>query len=189
MRKTALSGLLSVAIVVSAAAIARAQAGPETFTATATVKTSAGATATAPVTVVIDRKMSQSEVDKLLAAFKTGGAAALQKALVGVAPTGSVKLGDAPATPSRLTLERRTGGGRLLTIVTDKPILFLGAGVPGAKPKAGHDFAILDLVVDDAGNGTGVLSPAASVTVKQDVFVVADYSLELIQLTGVRKVK
>ena len=52
-----------------------------------------GAAATAPVTIVVDRKMPQAEADKLLAAFKSGGAAALRKAMVGVAPTGSVSVG------------------------------------------------------------------------------------------------
>ena len=37
----------------------------ETFTATATVKTAGGATATTPVTIVVDRKMAQSEADRL----------------------------------------------------------------------------------------------------------------------------
>ena len=47
--------------------------------------------------------------------------------------------------------------GALLTIVTDKPILQLGAGVPGAKPKEGYDFAIIDLEVNSAGTGSGSL--------------------------------
>jgi hypothetical protein len=41
------------------------------------------------VTVTIDRKMVPSEADPLVTAFKTGGAAALRKALVGVKPTGT----------------------------------------------------------------------------------------------------
>jgi hypothetical protein len=189
MRQTTVSGVLSVAVIVSAIAGARAQAVPERFEGTATVKTSTGATASAPVTIVIDRKMPQNEAERFVAAFKTGGAAALRKALVGVAPTGSVKLGSGTPTAARLTIERRTDKGRLLTIVTDTPILFLGAGLPGAKPKEGYDFAVLDLEVDDAGNGIGQLSPAAKVTVNKDMFVVDDYSSELIRLTGVKKLK
>ena len=68
----------------------------EVFTATAAVKTAGGASASAPVTITIDRKMSPREAETLTAAFKSGGAAALRKALVGVAPTGSVKMGAAP---------------------------------------------------------------------------------------------
>jgi len=189
MRQMTLTGLLSLALLVPATTPARAQAGAETFSATATVKTSGGATATAPVTIVVDRKMSQSEADRFLTAFKTGGAAALRKALAGVPAVGSVKLGTSAPTPARLAIERRTDKGRLLTIVTDTPILFLGAGLPGAKPKEGYDFGLLDLEVDDAGNGKGVVSPAAKITVEKDMFVVSDYSLELVQLTAVKKVK
>jgi hypothetical protein len=63
----------------------------------------------------------------------------------------------------------------------------LGAGVPGAKPKEGYDFAIIDLEVDAAGTGSGSFAPAAKVTVKQGVFVVEDYSGELLKLTGVSR--
>ena len=82
-----------------------------------------------------------------------------------------------------------TDKGRLLTIVADQPILFLGAGVPGAKPKDGYDFAIIDIEVGATGSGSGTLAPAAKVTVKQDVFVVEDYGAELVRLTAVKKVK
>jgi hypothetical protein len=172
-----------------AAAAAYAQAGAETFTATAAVKTAAGAAATAPVTVVVDRKMSQAEADKFLGAFKSGGAEALRKALTGVPPTGSVQLGSGAKTPTRLTLERATDKGRLVTIVADQPILYLGAGVPDAKLKTGYDFAIIDLELDSKGGGSGTMAPAAKVDVKQGVFVVSDYGAELVRLTNVKKVK
>src|SRR5690349_11825112 len=113
------------------------QPGPETFTAMATVKTAGGGTANAPITIVVDRKMSQEEADGFTGAFKTGGAPALRKKLDGVPATGSIRLGSGTPTPTRLTLERATDKGRLLTIVTDKPILFLGGGLPEAKPKEG----------------------------------------------------
>lgn len=69
-----------------------------------------------------------------------------------------------------LTLERPTDKGRSITIVTDTPVLLLGAGVPGAKPREGYDFAIIDLELDSTGAGTGTFTPAAKVTVKQGVF-------------------
>ena len=188
LRQTLRNGVLSLVASTLAVAPGYAQT-PETFTATAAVKTAGAATASAPVTIVVDRKMPQSEADRLVAAFKTGGPAALRKALVGVPPTGTVQLGAGAATPTRLTIERATDKGRLLTIVTDQPILFLGAGVPGAKPKEGYDFAIIDIEVDAKGSGSGTLAPAAKVTVKEGVFVVEDYASELVRLTAVKKVK
>jgi hypothetical protein len=173
--------------LVFGAATAPAHAQSETYTATASIKTAGGAAATAPVTIVVDRKMPQAEADTFLAAFKSGGAAGLRKALTGVAPTGSIRVAGGAPTPLRLTLERATDKGRLITLVTDTPVLQLGAGVPAAKPKEGYDFAIIDLEVNAAGAGTGTFAPAAKVTVKQGVFVVEDYSGEVLKLTGVTR--
>jgi hypothetical protein len=181
--------LVSAAVLAAAVAIGRAQSGAETFTATASVKTAGAASASAPVTITVDRKMTQAEADGFLAAFKSGGVAGLRKALEGVPPTGSVQFGKGTPTPTRLTLERTTDQGRLLTIVSDKPIALLGAGLPDAKPKEGFDFGVIDLIVDAKGSGTGTIAPGAKVTVKQGVFVVQDYSSEVLRLTGVTKVK
>ena len=167
----------------------RGQAAAEVFTATAAVKAAGGASASAPVTITVDRKMSQSEADSLVAAFKAGGADALRKKLVGIPPTGTVQIGTGTATPTRFTIERPTGEGRLLTILTDKPLAFLGAGVPGAKPKEGYDFAVIDIQVDAKGNGSGTLAPAAKIKLNQDAFVVEDYSGEVVRLTAVTKTK
>lgn len=188
-RQTAINGLLAVVMLIVIGPPVRAQSGAETFSATATVKTAGAATATAPVTIVIERKMSQTEADNLVSAFRTGGAPALRKALVGVPPTGSVRLGSGTPTPTRLTLERPTDKGRLLTIVTDTPLLFLGAGLPGAKAREGHDFAIIDIEVDAKGNGSGTMVPAAKVVVQQGVFVAEDYANELVRLTAVSRTK
>jgi hypothetical protein len=187
VRQMTMPVVLGLAVLAATVRPAKAQAGAETFVGTATVKTAGNASATAPLTVTITRKMPQAEVDKLLAVFKSGGAAALHKALEGVAPTGSVQLGAGKPTEARLASERTTDKGRLLTIVTDKPILFLGAGVPGAKPKEGYDFAVVDLEVDASGKGTGTVAPAAKVTVKNGAFALEDYGAELVRVTDVKK--
>lgn len=186
-RVTTITCLLTLAL--PASAFVYAQADEETFTATATVQSAGGATATAPVTIVVSRKMPHEEADRLMAAFKTDGAAGLRRALAGVPPTGSVRIGNGTPTPTRLTLERTTDRGRLLTIVADRPLVFLGAGLPGAKPKEGYDFSIVDLLVDEAGNGSGTLAPAATVKLQQGAFVVDDYGADTVRLNGVKRVK
>jgi hypothetical protein len=180
--------VLACTVLVTTTSVANAQPG-ETFTATATVQTAGGAAATAPVKITVARTMPQAEADKLAAAFKSGGAAGLRKALKGVAPTGSVTLGNGKPTPTRITIDRTTDKGRLLTIVSDAPILFLGAGVPKAKSKAGYDFAVVDIEVDGQGSGTGTLAPAAKIVVKDGAFVVEDFASELVKLTAVSKAK
>lgn len=186
-RRTGIGILVGLAFSATIAA-GHGEAG-ETFTGTATVKGPGGATATAPITITIDRALSQAETDTLVGAFTTGGAAALRKALNGVPPTGSVKLGGGAATAARLTIERPTDKGRLITIVTDKPILFVGGSLPEAKPKTGYDFAVLDLVVDASGSGAGSLAPAAKLAVKAGAFVVEDYSSEPIRLSSVTRAR
>src|SRR3954471_618709 len=157
--------------------------GAETLKAVATVKTAGGTTATTPVSVTIDRMTPQPEADTLVAAFKASGVEGLRKALEGVPPTGSVRVGDRAATPTRLTLERTTDKGRLLTILTDTPIMFLGAGKPGAKQTAGYDFALVDLQMKGDGTGSGTLAPAARISVKGGAFVVEDYAADVVGLT------
>jgi hypothetical protein len=177
------------AVIVLGLAVAAAAQAPEKYTATAAIKAAGGAAATAPVTIEITRKMSEKEAEALTSAFKTGGAAALRKALNGVTPTGSIAIGAGKPIATRLTIERASDRGRMLTIVTDQPLALIGAGLPGAKPAAGFDFGIVDFVVDGSGNGAGTMSPAAKVTVKQGAFVVDEYSGELIRLTGVKLLK
>ncbi len=188
MRYVKLGFALVAVIALIAAASAAAQGSSEVFNCTATVKTASGATGSAPVTVTITRMMSKDEATKLADTFKSGGAAALRKALEGVAPTGSVVLGKGQATAARIAFARSMGDGRLITIVTDKPLIFLGADAPNAKPTEGYDFAVIDLQVDAAGNGTGTMAAAATVKVNdQGAFVVQDYSGEVIRLTVARK--
>ena len=184
-----MSGCLAVAVSLSCATLAQAQAGTEKFTATATVKTAGGIEAAAPVTITIDRKMPEAEANTLLDAFKSGGAAELRQALVGVPPTGYVQLADGAPIPTRITIELPTDKGRLISLVTDTPLLFLGAGVPGAKPKDGYDFAVIDIEVDSSGAGSGTLAPAARVRVNGSAFVVEDYAPDLIRLAAVKKAK
>jgi hypothetical protein len=189
LRQRARNGVLAVLVSVAWLTGARAQPAAETFTATATLKTAGAATASAPITIVVARKMSQEEADGLTAAFKSGGSSGLRRALAGVPATGTVRLAGGESTPTRLTLERATDKGRLLTIVTDRPILFLGAGMPQAASREGYEFGIIDIEVDSAGSGSGTLAPAAKVTVRQGAIVVDDYASEVVRLVDVKKVK
>ena len=172
--------LLSVLVMLACAGTVQ---GAETLNAVATVKTAGGTTATTPVSITIDRVTPDREAETLVAAFKTGGPEALRKALKGLPATGSLRVGGGAPTPTRMTIERRTDKGRLITILTDKPIFFVGAGKPGAEKKSGYDFAVLDLEIETGGGGSGTLAPAARITVKQGAFVVEDYGEDIVRLT------
>jgi hypothetical protein len=188
-RSQTLARLPLFAVVVLGLAVTVTSQTTEKYSATAAIKTAGGAAATAPVMIEVTRKMSEKEAEALTGAFKTGGAAAVRKALTGVTPTGSITIGAGKPVATRFAIERPTDKGRMLTLVTDQPIVLIGAGRPGAQPAAGFDFGIIDFVVDASGNGTGTMSPAAKVTVRQGAFVVDEYSGELIRLTGVKQLK
>ena len=85
-----------------------------------------------------------------------------------------------------MTIERVTDKGRLLTIVTDQPLLFLGAGLPGAKARDGFDFwGRVDIEIDAHGAGTRNPRPMprdhdASGDVHRQ-----DYADDIIRLTAV----
>jgi hypothetical protein len=180
----------ALAVVATAATAATAtQKGPEAFSAKATIETAGGAKASAPVRIVIERTTPADEGQRLQRAFTTGGEAALRQALTGLSSTGSVTIGNAPPTAARITLDRPTDKGRLLTIVTDKPILFLGGGFPDAKAKEGYGFAVVDIEIDGDGNGSGTLSTAAKVKVAKGAFVVDDYAAQPLRLVDVRRTK
>ncbi len=185
-RKIVRATVLATAVLTTTV-VARGQGAPEVFTATAVVKGAGNASATAPVTVRVNRIMSQSEAEPFVRAFKAGGAAALRKQLAGIPPVGTVRIGGGAETPTRLAIARSVGDGRLVTIVADQPLVFVGAGVPGAKSKEGYDFAVIDLQIDAKGSGSGTVAPAAKIKLNQDAFVVEDYSGEVIRLTGVKK--
>ena len=159
------------------------------FTATAAVKSAGGASASAPVTITIDRKMSQSEADALVAAFKSRRRGRAAEGARGGPPHRHGSDWRRQRHADALHDRAPTGDGRLLTILTDQPLLFVGAGVPGAKPKEGYDFAVIDIEVDAKGNGSGTIAPAAKIKMNQGAFVVEDYGAEVVRLTAVKKTK
>lgn len=178
--------LLALAVFTLCTGGASARTTPETFTATASVKKGA-ATATAPLKVVISRYASESEVAGLRKAASAGGAA-LRTALSALEDAGFVQLGERRTT-LKFAASRPTGSGRLITILTAEPMLFLGAGIPAAKPAAGFDVAIAMLILEGAA-GTGELAPAAKVGVDNEgAIVIEDYGATVVWLSDVAAAK
>jgi hypothetical protein len=184
-KATVLAMTLLPTMVLAANLGARVPAA-QTFVATASVKTAAGAAITAPVTIVLSRWTSDDEREKAIAALKQGEAA-LKTALDAMPEIGTIQLGGR-TTPVRFARSLDTaGGGKLVTIVASQPILFLGAGVPEARPKAGYPFAFATFEVDATGKGTaGDLAPAATLKIAENgALVVDDYGTEAVRLTAI----
>jgi hypothetical protein len=159
------------------------QAG-ESFMATASVK-SEDVTGTAPVAVVIKHWATDAERAKVMKALKSGGTPALKSALSKMRDSGMLSLAKQKAA-IKYAYATSTGVGRLITVVTAKPLYHLGAGLPDAKPKAGYDVAIALLVLEGDGTGHGELSPAAKVKIDDlGAISVEDYGYAKIWLKGV----
>lgn len=179
---------VALAALALAAAPAVAQDTAETYNATAKLKTAAGASLTAPVVITIDRWTSDAQREKVLAALKSGGTAGLQKEVAGLPSVGTLQVGDMKA-PLHFARALPVGGGKVVTVVTSKPVFFVGAGQPGAKAKEGYDVAIVLFQVDAAGKGeTGDFAPAAKVKVDdRGALVTEDYGAEAVRLEGITK--
>ena len=122
--------------------------------------------------------------------MKSGGYAAFLTALRKAPEVGSVAFNDRKWA-IRWARERPTTNGRMIVLVTDQPIHFVGGGAIDAKPRAGYDVAVIQMTVDDVGLGKGTMAAAARVKPDGEAGVVIDdYADQPIALTSVvRKVE
>ena len=129
----------------------RAQAAADTYTATATVKGPKGPV-TAPVVIVIERYTTDAERSQAVEALKTGGTSALKQALEKMPAIGQIVVRDRQ-NPIKYAYARSVASGQLVTVFSDRPILYLGEKLPNAKPKAGYDLAFA--LLNHAGQREG----------------------------------
>ena len=160
---------------------------PETFSATASVKGPQG-TMTAPVVVVIERYTTDEERSQAVEALKAGGTSALRQALEKAPAIGYIEVGQRKNT-IKYAYARPVGSGRMVTVISDKPIGYLGEKLPNPKPKAGYDLAFALLNLPGSGKGSGELGPAAKVKVDAGAVVTEDYGAEVVTLTDIERKK
>ena len=73
-------------------------------------------------------------------------------------------------------------------VVTDKAVFFVGGGRANAKPRTGYESALIQLVVDAAGAGSGSMAAAARVKPGGETGVRIDnYAEEPLALTKVTR--
>jgi hypothetical protein len=161
--------------------------GPQTITALASVKTAGGTSATAPLTVVVRQFTTDAERDELKAALKKGGTPSARALLEKRGDIGTVQLGGRKAA-IKFAYAHTTGEGELITVVTAEPLVFIGAGVPGAKRAEGYDLGLVMLQVAQSGPGSGELVPATKIKIdEQDAIVTDDYSADVVKLSNVMR--
>lgn len=181
---------LAALALVTAASAALAEDKAEVYNATASLKTAAGASVTAPVVISIQRWTTDAEREKVVGALKAGGAAAFHKQVTAMPDAGFLQVGAVKA-PIRFARSLPVSGGKVVTVATAQPVLYVGAGMPGSKPtdKAGYDVAVVIFQVDAAGKGdAGDFSPAAKVSFDATgALLVEDYAAEAVRLMGIAK--
>ena len=186
LRSGQAAGAVAAAVAIAVGALA-AQATPETFTATASVR-NGEAVASAPAVVTITRYATDADREAVLAALRKGGSAAARSVLSGLKDAGYVQLGK-HKTPIKFAGERPTSSGRLVTVLTADPILYLGAGLPEAKARTGFDIGVAILTLESSG-GVGELAPAAKVGVDPGgALLIEDYGTAVIWLNGLTRAK
>ena len=182
--------VLAVVALAMTAWGAFAQGKAEVYNATASLKTAAGASMTAPVVISISRWTSDADREKVVGALKAGGTSAFQKQVATMPDAGFLQVGEMK-TPIRFARTLPVSGGKVVTVATAKPVFYVGAGVPGAKPieKAGYDVAVVIFQVDETGKGeAGDLAPAAKVRFdEKGALLVEDYGAEAVRLVGITK--
>ena len=174
--------LLAIAAAVVVATVTAA--APETFSATASVKKGT-VIASAPVRVNVTRYATDAEREAAVKAVRTGGTKALKTLLASKPDVGYIELAD-KRTAVKFAGERTSGGGRLITVVTAEPILYLGAKFTPSKPIEGFDVAIAMFEVQASGPGVGDISPAAQVALDESgALVVNDYGQTVVWLNNI----
>jgi hypothetical protein len=175
-------------VIVVVGAVTPALAQSETFSATASLKTAGGVSTTAPLTVTVNQFATEAEQAALMAAVKSGKTTAVRDWLQKRPDAGTLQLGSR-RTPIKYVFGRTTADGRLITVATAEPIVFAGAGVPGAKPTTGYELGLVLLNLTTSGPGSGELAPAAKVRVNdQGALVTEDYNAaNVVHLSNVLK--
>lgn len=165
----------------------RTASGPETFqvTATASGRNAAG-TLTVPMTIRIDRYTSEHARTAMTDGLKYRGYPGFVAALRDAPVVGSLEVGGQKFA-IRWARQEPKGAGRTITIVTEKPVYFVGLGKPGAKSPAGYEVAVAKLDLDASGAGDGIMAAAARVKPRDVTDVqIDDYAEAPLKLTVVR---
>lgn len=134
---------------------------PETFSANAQVASGAGAIA-ATIQIQIQRYTPDFDRKSVESALKGGGYPSFLTALRKAPEVGVVLVGEQKFS-IRYAREEKGDKGRTITVVTDKPIFFVGGGRAEAKPRAGYEVGALRMEVDSVGLGSGTMAAAARI--------------------------
>jgi hypothetical protein len=159
---------------------------PESFTATAQFIGTGGAAATT-FKMRVERYTPDAEREAVVQALAQGGYPEFVLALRKAPVVGSVAIGG-HTFDIRWARESPIKNGRYIVLVTDKPMFFIGAGSPTAKPREGFEVGVISFQLNESGMGYGgKMAAAARVKSGEAGIEVADYAEKLIELRSVMR--
>jgi hypothetical protein len=160
--------------------------GSETFHLAAAVSGQATTgSVTVPMVVQIDRYTPERARVAMTDALKSRGYPGFVAALRGSPAAGTLDVAGQRFV-IRWAHQELNGAGRTVTIVTEKPVYFIGLGRPNAKSTEGYQVAVLKLDLDASGGGDGIMAAAARVKPRDVTGVqIDDYAETPVKLTVV----
>jgi hypothetical protein len=162
----------------------------ETFHLNAAASSAQGSgTITVPVTIQITRYTREHSRVAMTDALKHGGYPNFVRALRAAPVAGTLTM-TGRTFSIRWAHQEPREGGRTITIVTDKPVYFIGSGQADAKPTQGYEVAVVKLEVNASGAGDGIMAAAARVKPGGEGAVrIDDYAQVPVKLTIVPAAK
>jgi hypothetical protein len=159
---------------------------PESFTATAQFIGAAGSAATT-LKIRVERYTPDAEREAVVQALTHGGYPGFVQALRKAPGVGSVAIGE-HTFDIRWARESPIKNGRSIVLVTDKPMFFVGAGSPTAKPREGYEVGVISFQLDDSGMGYGgKMAAAAKVKTGEAGIEISEYADKLLELRSVTR--
>ena len=179
--------VLGVSVPMAGQAGPPAVSTPEVFTGKAEAK-NANAAVSGTLVVRLRRLTPEFDRKSVETALKEGGYPRFLTAIRQAPNVGEVTLAGGKPFAIRYARERVDSGYRILVLVTDYPMYFVGGGQTGATPRIGYEVAVIELRIDPGGSGTGSMAGAARVRPNGDGGVLLDdYADALITLSGITR--
>lgn len=192
MRKQIISTATFLALVILGSYMADAKKKPEEPVQESFVANFLSASGNAPyLTIAIQEFSTADEVQQLAQSYAHGGEDSLRSAL-GKSKKGYFTLGSSQTVRLRMIQAQPMGTGRRLTFVGEAPDTFFPGESPGAASSGsmgprmtmvghrGYDYSVIQLQVDDQGNGKGLIYPYCNVVFdKQGELVVKPMQSQL----------
>jgi len=155
----------------------------ETFHVNATATTAQGkGSVSVPMTIAVTQYTREHARVAMTDALKYTGYPGFLRALRDAPIAGTLTIAGREFT-IRWAHQEPHDGGRTVTIVTDKPVFFVGMGQPDAKSTKGYEVAVVKLEVRAGGDGDGIMAAAARVKPGGEGAVrIDDYAQEPVKL-------